>query len=147
LSPAARPGGNVTGFAQYEFAIGGKWLEFLKQFAPGHRLRAGALRARCETQPRSNTQSTRSRAPPVAPSSCAPSQIAAFNRERIIGLADKHRLPAVYGVGHYAAKGGLISYGIDNIDLWRRTASTIDRTLKGASAAELPVQQAPNSSL
>jgi putative ABC transport system substrate-binding protein len=78
----------------------------------------------------------------MAPSSCGPSQIAPFKGELIIGLADRHRLPAVYGVRHYAAKGGLISYGIDNIDLWRRTASYIDRILKGASAAELPVQQA-----
>jgi len=70
-----------------------------------------------------------------------PSPLTGVNREQIIALAAKHRMPAVYAFRFFAASGGLLSYGVDTGDLYRRAASYVDRILKGAKPAELPVQE------
>ena len=70
-----------------------------------------------------------------------PSPLTAVHRDLIITLAARHRLPAVYPFRYFALSGGLLSYGVDNADLYRRGASYVDRILKGTSPADLPVQQ------
>jgi putative ABC transport system substrate-binding protein len=67
--------------------------------------------------------------------------IVAANRASIIELTARQRLPAIYGFGYYPRMGGLISYGVDGIDLWRRAAPYVDRILRGANPGDLPVQQ------
>jgi putative ABC transport system substrate-binding protein len=71
-----------------------------------------------------------------------PSAVTATHRKLVFTLAARHRLPAVYPLGYYARDGGLASYGVDNIDLYRRAAGYIDRVLKGEKPGDLPVQQA-----
>jgi putative tryptophan/tyrosine transport system substrate-binding protein len=164
----ARPGGNITGFTSYEFSMAGKWLELLKELAPG--ITRAALLFNPDAAP--FARSILSVAAPAARSlSIQPIEapvrnlaelersVVAFaaqpngglvilpdaywtaHRELIIGLASRHRLPAVYAFRYYAASGGLASYGADSIDLHRRAASYVDRILKGASPADLPIQQ------
>jgi len=168
VASLARPGGNASGFSQYEFAIAVKWLELLKQLAPGI-TRAAALYH--EQNPLSEgflrflePEATKfglqfSRAPaqdavaigraiesfartPGGGLIVLPSAVTATHRKLVFTLAMRHRLPAVYPLGYYARDGGLASYGVDNIDLYRRAAGYIDRVLKGERPADLPVQQA-----
>jgi len=164
----ARPGGNITGFAQYESSIGVKWLELLKQIAPGIsrvaavydpknptsadllpviatgaqtlgvRLTNAAVGTKEEIEPTIQGFASKADGGLIV----LPGPLAAANRDVIIGLAAKHRLPAVYGVRHYAVSGGLVSYGTDNIDLWHRTAVYVDRICKGENPANLPIQLA-----
>jgi putative tryptophan/tyrosine transport system substrate-binding protein len=163
----ARPGANITGFSTFEPEIGGKWLELLKEIAPGlkrvagvtdpaFRGFAGVWRAIEAMAPRFGVQITSVSF--HAPTDDLESAVAAFAREeggglivvptalnalhrhRIFSVAAQNRLPAIYAFRFYATDGGLISYGIDTVDLFRRGASYIDRILKGEKAADLPVQ-------
>ena len=162
----ARPGGNVTGFMNFEYSISGKWLELLKQIAPGL-TRVAVLRD--PTQGSGNMQFAVIQA--VAPSlrmevsplnardaSEIERSIAAFarapnggliaasgagtvrHRDLIITLVARHKLPALYPERFHAAAGGLISYGPDQVDQFRLAAGYVDRILKGEKPGDLPVQ-------
>jgi putative tryptophan/tyrosine transport system substrate-binding protein len=163
----ARPGANITGFSTFEPEIGGKWLELLKQIAPGlkrvagvsdpaFRGFAGVWRAIEAMAPRFGVQVTSVSF--QAPTDDLESAVAAFAREegaglivvptalnalhrhRIFSVAAQNRLPAIYAFRFYATDGGLMSYGIDTVDLFRRGASYVDRILKGENPGALPVQ-------
>jgi len=163
----ALPGGNITGFSTFEPEIGGKWLELLKEVAPGLRRVAGILdpgfrgfagvwRAIENMAPRFGLEVTSLllHAPtddlesavdtfargPGGGLIVLPTAINAVQRNRIFSLAARNRLPAVYAFRFYATDGGLMSYGIDTVDLFRRGASYVDRILKGEKPADLPVQ-------
>ena len=164
----ARPGGNMTGFSDFEFGTSSKWLELLKEITPSTtRLRSYwrmALRQAPEL-PRALEEvaaSVNVQLTPVLARDAAeiergnsrlfahqsngslivlPSPLTAVHRDLIIMLAARHRLPAVYPFRYFALSGGLLSYGVDNADLYRRGASYVDRILKGTSPADLPVQQ------
>jgi putative ABC transport system substrate-binding protein len=161
----ARPGGNITGFMQFEYSLSGKWLELLKQIAPSV-TRAAVLRD--TTNPIGTGQFAVIQA--VAPSLGVEVRpidvhdageieraVAAFarfsngglivtggralgRRDLITMLAARHKLPAVYPYRFYINGGGLISYGPDLVDQYRRAAGYVDRILKGEKPADLPVQ-------
>jgi putative ABC transport system substrate-binding protein len=162
----ARPGGNATGFMNSEYGMGGKWLELLKEIAPSV-TRTAVLRD--ATQGGGNSQfavlqamasSLKVEVIPVnmrdapeieravAAFARSPngglimtaSGTAVFYRELIITLAARHRLPAVYFERLFVASGGLISYGSDLVDQYRRAATYVDRILQGEKPADLPVQ-------
>ena len=166
VASLAQPGGNATGFTQFEYGVSAKWLELLKEIAP-RVTRAAVLRD--PTIPEGIGQFAIIQA--VAPSlgvelrpidvRNAPeieqaltvfargangglivpaSGLANVHREVIITLAARHRLPAVYPFRFYVTGGGLISYGPDSIDPHRRAAGYVDRILKGEKPADLPVQ-------
>src|SRR5262245_34229822 len=161
-----RPGGNATGFMSFEYSMGGKWLELLKQIAPGV-MRVAVLRD--TTRPSGNAQfgaiqgvapSLRVEVTPVkmrdageidrslAAFARAPngglivtgSSLAWEHRDLIITLAARHKLPAVYYEHSFIAAGGLMSYGPDYVDQYRQAAVYVDRILKGEKPGELPVQ-------
>ena len=163
----SHPGGNVTGFMTFELEIGGKWLQILKEVAPAL-TRALVL---FDPRSLSNVAYWRSAEAVSAAVGMTvvagtvhdpvgieraigafagerggglivlPSPVIAANRERAIALAAQHRLPAVYAFRFFVESGGLLSYGVDTADLFRRAASYVDRILRGAKPAELPVQQ------
>jgi len=162
----ARPGSNATGFTPSEFGISAKWLELLKEVAPGV-TRAAVLRDPIVTAGPAQLAAIQGVAPsfgvelkPVdirdrsaierALASFARSPngglivtvtpAAAVHRHLIITLAARHRLPAVYGYRYFVMDGGLISYGPDTIDQYRQAAGYVDRILKGEKPADLPVQ-------
>jgi putative ABC transport system substrate-binding protein len=162
----ARPGGNITGFTPYEYGIGAKWLEVLKQVAPSV-ARAAVLRDPAITAGIGLWGAIQSVSPsfgvelrPVdvrdageierAVSSFARSPnggliltgsaLAIVHRDLIIALAARHRLPAVYYERYFAAAGGLISYGSDSAEQLRLAAGYVDRILRGEKPADLPVQ-------
>ena len=162
----ARPGGNATGFTMFEYGLSGKWLELLKQIVPSI-TRAAVLRdpaiasgigqfAAVQTvAPSLGVELTpvdARDAPEIERAVAAfarsgdsglivtPSPVANRHRDLIATLAARHRLPAVYGGRQYVAAGGLISYGPDLIDQYRRAAGYVDRILKGEKPADLPVQ-------
>jgi len=162
----ARPGGNITGFTGYEFAMSGKWLELLKEVAP-RVTRAAILRDPAVAAGPAEFAAIQAVAPslgvelrPVDVRDAGEIQrtITAFaqgangglivtgsvwaslHRKLIIALAAQHKLPAVYNTGYYATDGGLIGYGPDYSDLCRRAAGYVDRILKGEKPADLPVQ-------
>ena len=166
VNSLARPGGNATGFIQFEYGISGKWLELLKQIAPGVTRAAilrdpaisagigqfGAIQAVApslgvEASP-INVRAADEIERAVADFARAPnggliitgSALAIFHRHLIIALAAKHRLPAVYFQRTLVADSGLISYGADVLDQYRRAASYVARILKGEKPADLPVQ-------
>jgi len=162
----SRPGGNATGFMQFEYSLSGKWLEVLKQIAPDV-TRAAVLRDAAVPSGIGQFAVIQSVAPsvglevkPINMRSAAEMQgdIAAFarsptgelvvtsgspslhHRELIIALAARHKLPAVYYRRYFVTSGGLISYGPDLADQYRRAAGYADRILKGEKPADLPVQ-------
>jgi putative tryptophan/tyrosine transport system substrate-binding protein len=162
----ARPGGNATGFASFEYGIASKWVELLKALAPTL-TRAGVLRDPAITagigQFEAIQSVARSAGVDVHPinmrdESGIKRDIAAFAastsggliitssgmsvvyRDLIIALASQYKLPAVYYAGSFAARGGLISYGSNRADEFRRAAGYVDRILKGEKPADLPVQ-------
>ena len=169
IANLARPDGNATGFSQFEFGFGAKWLELLKQVAPGL-TRVAVLR----DQDVGSGISLLAAIQAVAPSlgvELSPlgvrnadeieRAVAAFaraapkgglivtsgtrqfmHRELIIALAVRHRLPAIYPYRFFVADGGLISYGPDTIDSFRRAAGYVARILKGEKPSDLPVQEA-----
>jgi len=167
VSNLARPGGNITGFSSVEPEIGGKWLGLLKEVAP--LLARVAVIFNPETGPFSPLflRAVETAAPSFAVKPIAtpvhdaadiesaisafahdsngglivlPSAFVAVHRQLIFEQAAQHRLPAVYGFRYFAADGGLMSYGVDVPDLFRRSAAYVDRILKGAKPGELPVQ-------
>jgi len=163
----AHPGGNATGFLEFEYSLASKWFELLKEVAPGM-TRAAVLRDPSITAGTAQFAAIQSVAPSVgvdlrpidvrhpaeieravaAFASSADggmivtaSSAAVFNRELIISLAARYRIPAVYFErGLFVAAGGLISYGPNFRDEFRRVAAYIDRILKGERPADLPVQ-------
>jgi ABC-type uncharacterized transport system substrate-binding protein len=163
VASLARPGGNTTGFTLFEYSISGKWLELLKQLAPGM-TRAAVIRDPSITSGTGQFAAIQAVAPPLGVEltpidardaggiertiagftggglivTASPS--AFLRRELIIAAVARHRLPAVYPIRLYVAKGGLISYGPDEIEQHRRAASYIDRILKGERPADLAVQ-------
>ena len=167
VASLARPGGNLTGFTSFEFSIGTKWLETLKVVAP--QVVRVALLFNPRTAPFADSfrRPVEAAAPvfdvtPVAAAAHDAAEIErvvdAFaraphgglmvlpdvstmnHRDLIIALAERHRLPAIYPFRSFAASGGLMSYGSDVADVFRRAAAYVDRILKGARAGELPVQ-------
>src|SRR6516164_9671014 len=168
VSSLAHPGGNITGFTLVDFQMVGKWLEMLKEAAPG--VSRAALMFNPNTAPhyyvylRSFEAEPRSiavevTAAPVRNTAEVEEAFAKFGREPggglivppdaftfvhhplFIRLAQQHRVPAVYSTRAYVAQGALMSYGPDPFDNFRRSASYVDRILKGAKPADLPVQQ------
>jgi putative ABC transport system substrate-binding protein len=162
----AQPGGNATGFMLFEYSLSGKWLELLKEIAPTV-TRAAVLRDTTQGSGTSQFAVIQAAAPSLrvevipinmrdageieraitafARSSnggliVTASAAAVRHRDLIITLAARHKLPAVYWERFFVAAGGLISYGADLIDQYRRAAGYVDRILKGAKPADLPVQ-------
>jgi putative ABC transport system substrate-binding protein len=163
----SRPGGNATGFTIYEYSIGGKWLELLKEMAP-HVTRVAVLRETgiaagpgvfgamqalapslgLDLRPvnvqeasdieRAITAFAQNNPRGGVVASGSPSQ--SRHRQVIIALAAEHRLPTVYNARFFAVAGGLISYGADFLDQSRRAAAYVDRILRGEKPADLPVQ-------
>jgi ABC-type uncharacterized transport system substrate-binding protein len=166
VTSLARPGGNFTGFLNFEGSITGKWLAMLKEIAPG--LARAALLANPRTASYEHfLHAAQTLAPPLAvelvpsPVETAtdiqraveslartadgglvvlPDNTATDHRDLVITLAARHRLPAVYFGRLFVSAGGLMSYGIDQVDLWRQAASYVDRILRGTKPSELPVQ-------
>jgi putative ABC transport system substrate-binding protein len=160
-----RPGGNITGFAIYEGSMGGKWLELLSEIAPG--LKRAAIMFNPDATILSTYMpsfETAARSLKVVPIT-APvhddgeieTAIVALGREPggLIVLADvfngahrapiimaaaRNNVPAVYALSDFVRDGGLLSYGADQVDIWRRAATYVDRILRGAKPGDLPVQ-------
>jgi len=163
----ARPGGNATGFTAFEYSLSGKWLELLKEIAPTL-TRIAILRDPALASGIGQFAAIQAMAPSSFGVELSPidvrdggeierdvatfaresngglivtgSSAAAVHRELIVMLAARHRLPAVYTFRYFVTSGGLISYGPDPIDVFRRAAGYVDRILKGEKAADLPVQ-------
>jgi putative ABC transport system substrate-binding protein len=162
----ARPGGNITGFTVYEYSMSGKWLQLLKEIAPGV-TRVAVFRDPSIAAGPGQFAAIQSVAPSLGvelrpfdvrdegeiehaitafaqnPNSgliVTGSPLAVFHRDLIITLAARHRLPAVYNNRFWAAGGGLISYGPDFLDQFRRAAGYVDRILKGEKPVDMPVQ-------
>ena len=163
----ARPGGNVTGFAAPDYRFSGKWLELLKEIAPGV-TRAAVIRDPAISAGMGMFGAIQSMAPSLglevssinvraageieraigafARSSkggliVTPSGLATTYRDLIVTLAARHKLPTVYHARHFVAAGGLGSYGVDEIGQYRRAAGYVARILKGEKPADLPVQE------
>jgi putative ABC transport system substrate-binding protein len=164
----ARPGGNATGFTNVESSLTGKWLGLLNEIAP--RIKRVAFIFNPKLAPGGGSYYTRliesaapsfAVMPTVAPIDGAadieraigefvrepngglvvlPDAATLVNRKLIIALADQHRVPAIYAFRSIVAEGGLMFYGIDVIDQYQQAAVYVDRILKGAKPAELPVQ-------
>ncbi len=162
----ARPGGNTTGFTNFEYSLSGKWLELLKELAPGV-TRAAVIRDPGISAGIGQFGAIQSVAPslgveltPIGVSDggeierdlnafarssnsgliVTGSTLAVIHRDLIVTLARRHKLPAVYYERLYVTGGGLISYGGDFVDQYRRAAGYVDRILKGEKPADLPVQ-------
>ncbi|MHB8272243.1 ABC transporter substrate-binding protein [Bradyrhizobium sp.] len=166
VASLARPGGNATGFTLFEYGMSGKWLELLKEIAPGVK-RAAVLRDPAIASGIGQFAGVQTVAPalgvelsPVdvrdAPEIeravaafarasnggliVTSSALATRYRDRIIALAARHKLPTVYSGRRFVADGGLLSYGPDYVDQYRQAAGYIDRILKGEKPADMPVQ-------
>ena len=162
----ARPGGNATGFVQFDYGISGKWLELLKEIAPGV-TRVAVLRDPATTAGQGQIGAIQAMAPSfgveVTPVNVRDggeiehaiaafvrtprdglivtgSALTVFHRDLIVALAAQYKLPTVYFQRILVASGGLISYGADVVDQYRRAAGYVDRILKGEKPADLPVQ-------
>ena len=161
----ARPGGNITGFTTFEPTMGGKWLETLREIAP----RVSRVAVLLQPQSAANVafwRAAETSAPSpefkVGAASVQndtdiehaiatlasqaggglivlPNPITLGHRDLIIDLAARHRLPAIYPLSFFVASGGLLSYGIDLTELWRKTAGYVDRILKGEKPGDLPI--------
>jgi putative tryptophan/tyrosine transport system substrate-binding protein len=162
----ARPGGNATGFSIFDYSLGGKWLELLKEVAP-RVTRVAVIRDPATPQGIGQFSAIQSLAPSLSleatplnardagdieraiaavdrnPNSgliVTGSNLAIVHRDLIITLAARYKLPAVYPLGFFVTGGGLISYGPEAIDPHRRAAAYVDRILKGEKPGDLPVQ-------
>lgn len=165
ITSIERPGGNTTGFINFEFSMGRKWLELLKQIAPSvaHvavirnpiQFSGIALAAIEKAAPSFNVEVSAidARGGVELDQSITtfargakgglivtPSPFSVFFRDQIIALANKHKLPAIYFNRYFVTGGGLISYGPDIIEQYRRAAGYVDRILKGEKPAEMAVQ-------
>ena len=165
IASIERPGGNATGFINFEFSMGRKWLELLKQIAPGVS-RVAIIRNPVQFSG-IGLAAIEKAAPSLSVEVSAidvrggiemehsittfardalgglivtPSPFSVFFRDQIIALADKHKLPAVYFNRYFVYWGGLISYGPDILEQYRRAAGYVDRILKGEKPADMPVQ-------
>ena len=166
IASLARPGGNITGLQQYEASITGKWLALLKEIAP--RVVRAALVANPKVTAydyflRATVAMASSLAIELVPSPVEnaadieraiesiarvpdgglilpPDTTTIAHRDLIVALAARHRVPAVYSVRAFVAAGGLMSYSTDRVDMYRQAASYVDRILRGAAPADLPVQ-------
>jgi ABC-type uncharacterized transport system substrate-binding protein len=162
----AHPGGNITGFTHFEATIGGKWLELLKEIAPGVDLVTVLLDPDNPTSPiyvraielaapsfgvkvesvgaRNNVELERAfntfTGGPNHALIVLPNPVAILHRDLTLALAARHRLPTVYPHGFFVESGGLLSYGVNLADMYRRSATYVDRMLRGAKPDELPVQ-------
>ena len=165
ITSMARPGGSVTGFVIFEYALAAKWLELLKEIAPGVK-RAAVLRDAAVASgigqfaaiqgagsvdmelSAIDLRDTREIERAVAEFAQRPngglivtaSQFGTNNPGPLAALAARHKLPAVYPFRYFASSGGLISYGVDQLDEYHRAAAYVDRILKGEKPADLPVQ-------
>jgi putative tryptophan/tyrosine transport system substrate-binding protein len=166
VNSLARPGGNVTGFTSFEYGMAGKWLELLKQIAPGVK-RAAVIRDPAITAGIGQWGAINAVAPSVglevipmnvrdaddiehAVAAFARgandglivtgSGLAVLHRDLIVMLAARHKLPTVYYDRYFVAAGGLISYGPGYLEIYRQAAGYVDRILKGEKPADLPVQ-------
>jgi putative ABC transport system substrate-binding protein len=162
----ARPGGNITGFTTFEYPVGGKWLELLKDTAPGSS-RVAVLHDPDNPSQIAYMQGVEAAAPtfgvqltradvrnaadieraindfaqqPNGALVVAPTAVTILHRDLIIALAARHRLPAIYPYRYFATSGGFISYGVDLAEQYRQAAGYVDRILRGANPGELPVQ-------
>ena len=166
VASLARPGGNATGFTNFEYALGGKWLELLKEIAPRvarvvviqnpgdrasseymHAIEAAAPSLGVQVIPahvQYATEIARALDERAGDSYAGlivlPGVFTAIHRDAIVALATQHRLSAVYPYRYFVTSGGLISYGLDVVDQYRQVATYVDRILKGEKAADLPVQ-------
>jgi putative tryptophan/tyrosine transport system substrate-binding protein len=166
IASLARPGGNMTGFLQYEQSIASKWLDMLKKIAP--RLTHAAFVGNPKTMPydyflRGAQPAARSLAVELVPSRVEtaadiegvfetfsklpngglllpPDTTTVLHRDLVVALAARHRLPAAYAFGVFVVNGGLMSYGIFNTDQYLQAASYVDRILRGTKPVDLPVQ-------
>jgi putative ABC transport system substrate-binding protein len=162
----SRPGGNATGFTVFDYGISGKWLELIKEIVPAvtraivlrdpvvpagigqfGALQSAAPSFGVELTPldvRDTSGMERAIEAFAATANggmvVTGSQLATVHRDPIIAMAARYRLPAVYSARYYVAGGGLISYGPDRVDQFRRAASYVDRILRGEKPADLPVQ-------
>jgi putative tryptophan/tyrosine transport system substrate-binding protein len=167
VASLARPGGNTTGFSAFEYSLSGKWLELLKELAPNV-TRVAVLRDPAETAGIGQFAAIQAMAPPTLGLELSPidarypaeieraitafaiepngglivtaSAQAVMQRDAIISLATRLRLPNVYPFPYWPASGGLASYGPNSNDAYTRAAAYVDRILKGAKPADLPVQ-------
>ena len=168
VASLAHPGGNTTGFANFEPSVGAKWLELLREIAP--RVKRVAFMFNPEASPVAPlfVPSAEAAAPsfgmemimapvhgpeeieagmtsivrePGGGLIVPPDTFMAFHHKLIVDLAVRYRLPAIYAFRFYAAAGGLVSYGTDIVDEFRRAASYVDRIFRGVKAGDLPVQQ------
>jgi putative ABC transport system substrate-binding protein len=166
IDSLARPGGNATGFLLYEYSLGGKWLELLKQIAPNvtrvavlrdanlvsgtgqfAAIQALAQSLKVEVVPVNMREAADLERTMVAfarsPNGgliLSGSGLSILHRDLIIKLAARHKLPAIYYEKFFVSAGGLISYGSDRIELYRLAAGYVDRILRGENPADLPVQ-------
>src|SRR5262249_30590650 len=165
VTSLSRPGGNVTGFFQFDYSLSGKWVQLLKEASPGitriavlresgaagigqwASIQATATPLGIELTPL-NAGQPRDMEGSVAKFASEPngamivvvSSWATVHRELIIALAAKHRLPAIYPYRYFVADGGLFSYGANLVEQYRRAARYVDRILKGEKPGDLPVQ-------
>jgi putative ABC transport system substrate-binding protein len=166
IDSLARPGGNATGFLLFEYSLGGKWLELLKQIAPTV-TRVAVLRDTSTASGTGQFAAIQAVAPSlkvdvvpvnmleagdlertVAAFARSPnggliltgSGLSVLHRDLIIALAARHKLPAIYYESFFVSAGGLISYGSDRVELYRLAAGYVDRILRGEKPADLPVQ-------
>jgi putative ABC transport system substrate-binding protein len=166
VASLATPGGNVTGFSSFEPELGGKWLEVLKEIAPrvtrmqiildaqfvgyvalaqmieavGGRLGITTVVTQVQNSAHIKDAIHRFAQEPNGGLIVLPSPISAVERDLIIGLAAEHRLPAVYPYKFFSVSGGLVAYGVDALDFYRKAASYVDRILNGEKPQNLPVQ-------
>jgi putative ABC transport system substrate-binding protein len=162
----ARPGGNITGFTTFEYSIAGKWLELLKEIAPsitrvlvignskspswpGYlkttesvaksldiQMVPGGVNNIAEIEQTVNSFAKEANGALVV----LPDNLTLFNRDSLVAKAALHRLPGIYPYRNFPTGGGLISYGPESIDLYKRAAPYVDRILRGEKPADLPVQ-------
>jgi putative ABC transport system substrate-binding protein len=166
VSNVARPDGNITGFETFELEMTGKWLDLLKELKPDVK-RIAILQDPDTAMARGRLRVLEAVAPAAGVGLIAagvhgadeieravtglvrephgglivlPDNVTVIHRERIVALANQYRLPAIYPFRYFATAGGIMSYGVDLIELYRATASYVDRILRGAKPSELPVQ-------
>jgi putative ABC transport system substrate-binding protein len=168
VSSLAHPGGNITGFTAFEFGISGKWLELLKEIAPDITRVGFIYHPEAGPYAKKFVQSIADKAPalgveliespihdlaevdrilarlatdPNGGLIVSPDSFTTANRSPIILLAARYRLPAIYAYRVFVTNGGLMSYGHPTADSWRQAALYVDKIFKGASPADLPIQQ------
>jgi putative ABC transport system substrate-binding protein len=163
VASMSHPGGNITGFSAFEPEIVGKWMQVLKELAPAtehvtilfypgyeflwHRADAAAaslgldvIKATCRDAAAIEQTISALANRPGSAFTVLPTPLFALNRVLIVRLAATHRVPAVYPFRYFAQVGGLMSYGLDGVDVFRRAAQYVDRILRGEKPGDLPVQ-------